>query len=97
LLAALAGVPLTAGFIGKFFVFSLAVSAHLWVGIGIAVVAAAAGFYYYFKTVRAIWWIEPREEAAITLPNISKIAIGALTVLTLVFGIYPYPILELLK
>ena len=97
LLAALAGVPLTAGFIGKFFVFSLAATAGLWVGLGVAVVAAAAGFYYYFKTIRAIWWIEPRDEATITLPCISKVVIGTLTVLTIVFGVYPYPILELLK
>ena len=97
LLAALAGVPLTAGFIGKFFVFSLAATAGLWVGLGIAVIAAAAGFYYYFKTIRAIWWVEPRDEAVITLPAISKIAIGTLTVLTLIFGVYPYPILQLLK
>ena len=97
LLAALAGVPLTAGFIGKFFVFSLAAGAHLWAGLTIAVIAAAAGFYYYFKTIRAIWWIAPSDESTITLPNISKISIGALTVLTLVFGVYPYPILALLK
>ena len=97
LLAALAGVPLTAGFIGKFFVFSLAASSQLWIGLAIAVIAAAAGFYYYFKTIRAIWWIAPGDGAAVTLPNISKISIAALTALTLVFGIYPYPILELLK
>lgn len=97
LLAALAGVPLTAGFIGKFLVFSLAAQAHLWVGLGIAVIAAAAGFYYYFKTIRAIWWIEPGDDSSIALPMISKISIGTLTVLTLVFGVYPEPIFQLLK
>ena len=59
LLAALAGVPLTAGFIGKFFVFSLAVEAGLWWGVGIAFIAAAAGFYYYLSIVRAMWWTAP--------------------------------------
>lgn len=97
LLAALAGVPLTAGFIGKFFVFQLAVSAQLWVGLVIAIIAAAAGFYYYFKTVRAMWWIEAHDESVIKLPTISKIAIGALTFLTLLFGVYPDPILALLR
>lgn len=97
LLAALAGVPLTAGFIGKFFVFSLAAQAHLWVGLVIAVIAAAAGFYYYFKTIRAIWWIEPHDDSSIALPMISKVSIGTLTVLTLVFGVYPDPILQLMK
>ncbi|MFK7850729.1 MAG: NADH-quinone oxidoreductase subunit N [Akkermansiaceae bacterium] len=97
LLASLAGVPLTAGFLGKFFVFSLAAEAGLWVGLGIAVVAAAAGFYYYFKTIRAMWWIEPADSSVISLQMISKVSIGVLTALTLLFGIYPYPILQMLQ
>lgn len=97
LLAALAGVPLTAGFVGKFYVFKLAADAGLWIGLGIAVVAAAAGFYYYFKTIRAMWWIEPNDDSKITLPLISKICVAGLTVLTLVLGVYPQPILDLMK
>jgi len=98
LLAALAGVPLTAGFIGKFMVFSLAVQAGLWWGVGIAFVAAAAGFYYYFKVIRAIWWMDPANgENAIVLPRISKICIGVLTTAVLVIGIWPQPIWALLR
>jgi NADH-quinone oxidoreductase subunit N len=63
----------------------------------IAVIAAAAGFYYYFKTIRAMWWIESGDSSTIPLPAISKISIAALTALTLVFGVYPDPILALLK
>ncbi|MBC7979025.1 MAG: NADH-quinone oxidoreductase subunit N [Armatimonadetes bacterium] len=97
LLAALAGVPLTAGFIGKFFVFALAAESRLWGGLVIAIIAAGAGFYYYFKTIRAIWWMPPSSQAAITLPTISRISIGVLTIATVVFGFYPQPILALLK
>lgn len=97
LLAALAGVPLTAGFIGKFYVFKLAADAGLWIGLGIAVVAAAAGFYYYFKTIRAMWWIEPNDDSKISLPLISKVCVVGLTILTLVLGVYPQPILDLMK
>ena len=97
LLAALAGVPLTAGFIGKFFVFSLAMEAKLWAGVGVAFIAAAAGFYYYLNVVRAMWWADPGDRAAITLPAISKVCIALLTVATLVLGIWPQPILALLK
>ena len=97
LLAALAGVPLTAGFIGKFFVFSLAVDAGLWWGIGIAFIAAAAGFYYYLNIVRAMWWTAPGELAPVNLPIISKACIALLTAATLVLGIYPQPILDLLQ
>lgn len=97
LLAALAGVPLTAGFIGKFFVFSLAVEAKLWVGIAIAFISAAAGFYYYLNIVRAMWWTNTGEKSLITLPPISKACIAVLTIATLVLGIWPQPILALMK
>jgi NADH-quinone oxidoreductase subunit N len=97
LLAALAGVPLTAGFIGKFFVFSLAVEAKLWAGVGIAFIAAAAGFYYYLNVVRAMWWANPGDKTPVSLPFISKACVTLLTVATVVLGIWPQPILALLK
>jgi len=97
LLSALAGVPLTAGFIGKFLVFALAVQAGLWWGVGIAFIAAAAGFYYYFKVVRAIWWTSPADDAkSIVLPCISKWCIALLTVAVVVIGFWPQPIWLLL-
>jgi len=96
LLASMAGVPLTAGFIGKFLVFSQAMGAGLWVGIGIAFIAAAAGFYYYFKVIRAMWWNEPGDAATIKLPTITTICVSTLTVATIVLGFWPQPILWLI-
>lgn len=96
LLAALAGVPLTAGFIGKFFVFSLAVESQLWWGVGIAFIAAAAGFYYYFNVIRAIWWAAPPNNKAIILPPISKVCITVLTLAVIILGFWPQPIWWLL-
>ncbi len=97
LLAALAGVPLTAGFIGKFLVFSLAVEAGLWWGVGAAFIAAAAGFYYYFSVIRAMWWAAPSDEKPIILPCISKVCIATLTLAVMVLGFWPQPIWALLK
>ena len=97
LLAALAGVPLTAGFIGKFFVFSLAVQAGLWWAVGIGFIAAAAGFYYYFGVIRAIWWAAPADQTAVVLPPISRVCITVLTTAVLVLGFWPQPIWALLK
>jgi NADH-quinone oxidoreductase subunit N len=97
LLAALAGVPLTAGFIGKFLVFSLAVEAGLWWAVVIAFIGAAAGFYYYFNVVRAMWWNAPANETPVVLPSISKVCIGALTLAVIIFGFWPQPIWALLK
>lgn len=97
IMAALAGVPLTAGFLGKFFVFALAVNAGLWWGVGIAFIAAAAGFYYYFKLIRAMWWNAPVGDAKpVVLPRISRICVTILTVATVLFGVWPQPILWLL-
>ena len=96
--AALAGVPLTAGFIGKFLVFSLAVKANLWVPVIIGFIGAAAGFYYYFKIIRAMWWTESETgRAPIVLPTLTKYSIAALTVAVLIIGIYPAPIYALLR
>jgi NADH-quinone oxidoreductase subunit N len=97
LLASLAGVPLTAGFYGKLFVFTVAVQAQLWWGVGIAFVSVAAGFYYYFNVIRAMWWSAPANEAVIVLPAISKICIAILTIAVLVLGIVPQPIWMLLR
>ncbi len=98
LLAALAGVPLTAGFIGKFFIFSLAVEAGLWWAVIIAFVGVAAGFYYYLKVIRAMWWSPSAEGATpLVLPVISKVCIGLMTAATVVFGFWPQPILSLLR
>ena len=96
LLAALAGVPLTAGFVGKLFVFSLAVNAGLWWAVVIAFIGAAAGFYYYFKVIRAMWWTDSTA-AAITLPPITRVVVITLTTATVIIGFWPEPILALLR
>ncbi|MES2995369.1 MAG: NADH-quinone oxidoreductase subunit N [Verrucomicrobiota bacterium] len=95
LLAALAGVPLTAGFIGKFLVFSAAVSAGLWLLVLIGVIAAAAGFYYYFNVIRAMWWNSPEFYPPVVFPLTSRLCVGLLTTATVIFGFWPQPILAL--
>ena len=98
IMAALAGVPLTAGFLGKLFVFSLAAKAGLWWGIGLAAVGAAAGFYYYFKIIRAVWWEAPADGAKpLVLPQITRYCVIGLTLAVIILGVYPAPIEALLK
>lgn len=93
----LAGVPFTAGFIGKFLVFTTAVQAHKYVLIGIGIVTVAAGFYYYLRVVAAMYWQEPTDDTPIVVAPLTRFAIGALAFLIFLFGIFPQPILNSLK
>ena len=97
-MAALAGVPLTAGFWGKFFIFRSALGSDvsMWL-IVIAFISVAAGFYYYLKVVKAMYWNAPRTEKAIPVPLITKSVLIILTIAIFIFGIYPQPIFDLLK
>ncbi len=96
-MAALAGIPLTAGFWGKFFIFKSALTAGLsWWLIGIAFVSVAAGFYYYLKVIKAMYWNAPRNEQPIAFPIISKAVLIVLSAAIIILGVYPQPIMSLL-
>ena len=96
-IASLAGIPLTAGFLGKFLVFKTAVASGHWLLIGIGIVAVAAGFYYYIKVIAAMYWHEPTDATPITIAPLTRAAIAALGVLIIVLGIFPAPILTQLR
>ncbi len=87
--ASLAGVPLTAGFIGKFGVLMGAVNAGYWPLVAVAVPAAAVGFYYYFKIVRHMFWEKPDDLEPLPVGRLSTTALALLTAGTLVLGFYP--------
>ncbi len=93
----LAGIPFTAGFIGKFLVFAAAVRAGNFVLVGIGIITVAAGFYYYLRIVAAMYWREPGDDTPITIAPLTRTAIGALTFAIFVFGIFPQPILRQLE
>jgi NADH-quinone oxidoreductase subunit N len=96
--ASLAGVPLTAGFTGKFLAFSAAAGAHQWALLAIAAAAASAGFYYYFKVLRHVFWNRPAEGAApITVPPLTRLLVVALITCTFAAGILFQPFVNLLR
>jgi len=96
-MAALAGIPLTAGFWGKFLIFKAAIGANTsWWLLTIAFISVAAGFYYYLKVVKAMYWNAPRNEKPIPLPVITKTVLIVLTAAIIILGIYPQPIMDLL-
>ena len=95
--ASLAGIPLTAGFYGKFLVFSQAVSAQQWPLIGLGMITVSAGFYFYFRVVAAMYWQEPTETTPIHVSPLSKLTMIALVAGIFFFGVNPSPILSSLN
>ena len=95
LAASLAGLPLTVGFYGKFYVFRAAVQADLWWAIGAGFIGVVAGFYYYLKIIQAMFWKPSSGDSEIYLSSITKAVIYPAATLIILLGFYPDPILKL--
>src|SRR5437660_12410 len=93
-MASLAGVPFTAGFFGKFFIFVAAIAQKQIALVAVGTVTVACGFYYYLKVVRAMYWQPSANNSAITVRSLSRAVIALLIIGTIWFGIYPQPILR---
>lgn len=95
----LAGIPLTAGFLGKLFVFEAAFQSGHYALVAIGAVTVAAGFYYYLKVVRAMYWLQPADPDAPAVPvgDLAKITIALLCALVVWLGVYPAPLLSLVR
>ena len=96
-MASLAGLPFTAGFLGKFYIFNAAIAHHQTTLIVVGVITVACGFYYYFKVVRAMYWEAPNGDAAVPISGLSRIAMTAMIAAIVFFGIYPGPIVNALR
>jgi len=90
-LLSLAGIPLTAGFVGKFYVVAAGVSSDLWWLVLILVISSGIGLFYYLRIVVAMYKDAPRE-SQVGVPSLSltgSVALAALTLLLVWLGIYP--------
>jgi len=93
----LAGVPFTAGFLGKFFIFDAAIRQHQTLLAVLGVITVGCGFYYYLKVVRAMYWLEPVKTEPVPLSALSRLTMILLIAAIFVLGIYPQPVLNTLN
>src|SRR5207247_2865295 len=96
-MVSLAGVPFTAGFLGKFFIFYAAIAQRQIALVVVGVITVACGFYYYLKVVRAMYWEPAANMDKIPVSGLSRLTMSALVVAIICLGVYPQPILRALN
>jgi NADH-quinone oxidoreductase subunit N len=98
LLLALAGIPLTSGFTGKFAVFAAAYDSGAALLVLLAVISSMIAAFFYIRVIVVMFFTEPRgEEVSVVLPSAyGQIAIGVSVAVTVILGVLPQPLLDLL-
>lgn len=103
MLLSLAGIPLTAGFIGKFYIVAAGVNSHQWLLVIMLALNSALGLYYYIKVIATMFdqrEAEGEQQADQLQPSIyivSGVTMALLTILLLWIGVAPGAILVLIQ
>jgi NADH-quinone oxidoreductase subunit N len=88
-LLSLAGIPLTAGFLSKFYMLKATInSGNIWLVI-FAVLMAAVSVYYYFRLIQAMYFKEAKHSSFIQITAGFKYTLVALAAITVLLGIFP--------
>ncbi len=101
MLLSLAGIPLTAGFIGKFYLATAAVGSSLWLLVIILVISSVIGLFYYLRIVVTMF-TRPPEGVRVLLapagsPLTGSLVLAALTVLLFWLGIFPGGVIHMIQ
>jgi NADH-quinone oxidoreductase subunit N len=99
-LLSLAGIPLTAGFIGKFYVLAAGASARIWVLVLTLVATSTIGLFYYLRVIVALYDTSSVRVPALEardVPPATGAVLALLGGLIIWFGVYPQQLLELIR
>lgn len=101
MMLSLAGVPLTAGFIGKFYVVMSGVDAHLWGLLAALVLGSALGIYYYLRVIVTLYLPATAPYAMDASSDwghrLGGIMVILTTLLVVAMGVYPQPIIDIIR
>jgi NADH-quinone oxidoreductase subunit N len=101
-LLSFAGIPLTAGFIGKFTVFSAAVSGGAAPLAIVGVLVSAASVFFYVRIIVLMYFTDDVEASAsagttVVSGRLTGIVVGVCAALTVLLGVFPSPMLEIVQ
>jgi NADH-quinone oxidoreductase subunit N len=93
----LTGIPPTAGFIGKFYLFMAAVNAgYTWLAI-VAVIFSSISAYFYLRIVMYMWMKEPKTEVVLSTSASTAIALTVTAAAVLLIGVLPSGVIEMAR
>jgi len=95
----LAGIPLTAGFVGKFYVLTAGTSAAAWALVIVLIISSTVGLVYYLRLIVAMF-TDADLVSDVTrgekLDLAPRIVLAALTLALFMLGVYPGPVWKLI-
>jgi NADH-quinone oxidoreductase subunit N len=100
-LLSLAGIPLTAGFLGKFYILAAGVGSALWLLALVLVGTSAVGLFYYLRVLLTLYQREPAEAGpaagASRVDVIGSFTLAALSAVLVWLGVFPKPVIALIQ
>ncbi|WP_199200183.1 NADH-quinone oxidoreductase subunit N [Adhaeribacter arboris] len=103
MLLSLAGIPLTAGFVGKFYILASGVNTQHWLLVFMLVLNSVIGLYYYIKVIAAMFAQtvpNQKKERKVLHPAISFATGATMAILALLLiwlGVYPTTLVQLIR
>ena len=92
MMLSLAGIPLTAGFIGKFYIIAAGVKSELWILLAVVVIGSGIGLFYYLRVIFTM--TKQSESNEVNVSATGGWAMAAVTLLLVILGVYPAPVIE---
>ena len=93
----LAGLPIFAGFISKFYLFNAAATQGLLWLAGLAMFTSLISLYYYLMVIRQMYIEPPDEPGPIRVPRLTLGVLGALFLGMVFVGVYPAPLMDAIQ
>lgn len=101
MMLSLAGIPMTLGFIGKFYVLVVGARAHLWWLIAAVVAGSAIGIYYYLRVAVSLYLSAPsqfnRDAPSNWAWSAGGIVVLICALLVLALGVWPQPLISIVQ
>ena len=96
-LLSLAGIPPTAGFIGKYYIFlSLIETGHYYLAV-LGVAYSVVALYYYFRIVVVMFMKRPLDEVPLATSFALRVALGVTLAATVLIGVFPQRIIVIAR